>query len=437
MRSSVGCLTSRLLSIAIVVSACGDDQGAIPDEPFDTDSVGADGMSTGDAEGEGVDETGGGPTASDHCLIDPVDELYAYKYQCEGSVIIDITMEGLPGGSPMSDSIELQFGHGVEGDSYEQPHVMACCPVYDLMTPGCEQDHARACVIDVVDQGCKSMFVSLSDYAYDTFPGLENTLSRNAVLRAAEHVRQHQADCTTAFWDETGIASTLPACDMKGNDAVEFDSLLETGEWSFDPGGEIDLVTITVQAADWTSLYPLDGSPEICWSADENDGVLFLEVDPAPESMRLRLAAGSATLEGPSIHGLGELSSTSSLALLTDSASGSASMEAFELHSAGMAVIATGGEPVAIEQFHVRLWDRTPASTDASGTILTVAPGAGRFVVSATALGNTGVVTATNATPLVITNDGTGWSMSGFSIVHQHASEPWALVLMPGRWQED
>jgi hypothetical protein len=381
----------------------------------------------------GLDESGG-PTASEHCLFDPIADVYAYKYQCEGSIIIDISMDGLFDGSPTSDALELDFGHEVDGDSYERPHVMACCPAYDVMTPSCEQPHARACVIDLVDQGCKSMVLSLADYAYDTFPGLENTLSRNAVLQAAEYVRQHQADCTTAFWGDTGIATTLPTCDMEGNDVVEFDSLLETGKWSFDPEGDIDDVTITVHAAEWTSLHPLDGSPELCWSADENDGVLFLETDPAPESKQLRLAAGSAALEGPSIHGIGELSSSSSLAFLAEPTSGSVFVEAFELYSAGVTFMESSGELFAVEQLQVRLWDRTPASIDASGTV-TVAPGAALFTISATMLGMSGVVAATNATPLVITKDDSGWSTSGFSIVHQRASEQWALVIMPGRWQ--
>ncbi len=66
---------------------------------------------------------------------------------------------------------------------------------------------------------------------------------------------------------------------------------------------------------------------------------------------------------------------------------------------------------------------------------LTIAPGAGLFAVSATMLGVSGVVTATNATPLAITKDDTGWSTSGFSILHRAAEEQWALVIMPGRWQ--
>ena len=146
-----------------------------------------------------------------------------------------------------------------------------------------------------MEQGCKSIVTNLEDFAHDELSGIANTSKRNAALKLADHVRTHQADCVTALRSETGIASTLPSCDMDDN-GVGFDSMLEAGIWSFDPDGIVDNVGISIQAANWTSIHPLEGSPETCWSADENDGVLFLGIDPAPGSKVLHLQAGAASL---------------------------------------------------------------------------------------------------------------------------------------------
>jgi predicted small lipoprotein YifL len=71
---------------------------------------------TGD-EGDGADETGGGPAVADSCLMDPVPDRFGYKYQCAGSITIDISIEGDFDGSPVLESLTLDFGVGVEGDS--------------------------------------------------------------------------------------------------------------------------------------------------------------------------------------------------------------------------------------------------------------------------------------------------------------------------------
>jgi hypothetical protein len=441
-----------ILSLACVAIACsgGGTGGPISDPDFDTESAGfgatASANDTGDPEG--VDETGdGGPVAADHCLIDPVDDYYGYKYQCEGSVAVGVVIEGNFPGSPVTPPpLQLEFGQGIAGDGYDEPLVMACCPPYDASAPNCGQPHERACMIDLVEQGCKSIVTNLEDFAHDELGGLGNTSKRNAVLKIADYVRDHQAACVTAFRSETGIAGTLPSCDMDGNGAG-FDSMLESGVWTFDPDGLVDNVEISIQAADWTAIHPLEGSPEICWSADENDGVLFLEIDPPPGSRILHLIAGGATVHGPSIEGVpvegfGELSpGASQLAMHVDLTSGPPTLERFELHSASPAAVGTADASWTVESFHVRLWDRTVMQR--AGEALMIPAGRARFAVSATAFGVSGAVTATNATPIVITNDGHEWSASAFTIdyrdVGEHADDAdyWTLVVAPTQWHEN
>jgi hypothetical protein len=436
-------LSSRpcsILPLLLVATACGDDDGAIPDDEFATvsDSIGGDPGGT-TPEPDGADETGGADPVpvEDHCLIEPIEGLYGYRYQCEGSVLLDIVIEGGFDGSPVSDSFELPFGHGVEGDSYDDPLVMACCPWYATGSPNCGQHHERACLIDLVEQGCKSMVVKIEDYAYDTFPGVLDTVKRNAVLKIADYVRHHQGDCTGAFWGQTGIAGTEPACD-EDDDGVSFASMLETGVWAFDPDGPIDNVEVSVAQAEWTGLYPSDDEQHLvgtCQSADDNDGVVFLEIDPVPESKILRLASGSIALAGPSTEGTGELSPSSTLAVNVE-ANGSASLENLALHSTGTAVVVTAGMSIPVDAFHVRLWDRTPAAVDADRTTLTIAPGAARFAMSATALGESRVRFATNATPIVLTKHPDGWHTAAFSIAYPHHANPWSLVIAPAQWKD-
>jgi len=436
-------LHPSFLPLLFLAIACGDDGGGIRDEPFGTvsDSIGDDpsGTSgTSSTEPDGADETGGAipVPVEQHCLIEPLDGLYGYRYQCEGSVFLDIVIEGNFNGSPAADSFELPFGPGVQGDSYEDPLVMACCPWYDTISPNCGQHHERACLIDLVEQGCKSMVPKIEDYAHDTYPGILNTAPRNAVLKIADYVRKHQGDCTAAFWAETGIAATPPACDEDDN-GVPFVSMLEDGVWTFDPDGPVDKVQISVAEAQWTGLYPLDDAQhttKICQSADDNDGVSFLEVDPTPESKILRLVSGNMTLHGPSTEGIGELSTSSTLAIVVG-ANGSGSLENLALHSAEAATLTTADMTIPVNAFHVRLWDRTPAAVDANRTTLTIAPRAARFALSATAFGESRVRFATNATPIVITKGPQGWHSSAFSIDDPDHGEPRSLVIAPAWWK--
>ncbi|MCA9710415.1 MAG: hypothetical protein KDK70_31535, partial [Myxococcales bacterium] len=52
-------------------------------------------------DSDGADETGGGPVVADGCLMDPVPGSFGYKYQCAGSITIDVTIEGDFDGSPV------------------------------------------------------------------------------------------------------------------------------------------------------------------------------------------------------------------------------------------------------------------------------------------------------------------------------------------------
>lgn len=419
----------------MVMVSCGDDAGIADPVVVGTSSATGSGAGEGEtASDSSADETGGGaipvPIDGDTCLYDDLGEdgVYGYRYQCAGRIDLDIVIVHAFDDSPVPFFFELPFGQGVANDSYDDPLVMACCPWYRDHELNCDQPHERACFIDLVEQGCKSMIGKIEDFAHDQFPGVLDAAKRRAVLKVADYVRHHQGDCTAAFREDTGILAQQPMCDEDGN-SVGYPSMLEDGEWSFDPDGPVELVEISVAQAEWQGLYPIgadDLATQICQSADENDDVMFLEVDPAPGSTILHLVAGSVALQGPGVEGTGELGTASVVAVAP------ASLENLALHSAGVGVVVTDGATVPVEAFHVRLWDRARAEVE--GRTLTVQPGDARFAVSVTALGHDAVQTATNATPLVLMHGADGWSTSPFTIASQYHGETWTLAVAPARW---
>ena len=331
---------------------------------------------------------------------------------------------------------------GEAADADEALAAMAAEPVdvvvLDVVLPGCGG-------LDLAEQGCKSLETNLRDFADERFgePGLQNAIARSAVNKIADHVKTHQADCMTEFVSNTGVGPTPPSCDT----GPEYDELLETGQWSFDPEGLVSRVTISVASASHDGVYPMADMPETCMSADDNDGVLFFQIDPKQRSTWLTLASGAAVLHGPrlDVFGVAELESMvtgcatercSRLALAVDRAEGSASLEELQLRLAGTADVGDPSATLTVDAFTVRLWDATQAALDREGTMATIPPGGAWFVISATASEARGVLSATNETTIVLREEAGGWTSSAFTIAHRDPlGGRWALIVMPARWE--
>lgn len=230
-----------LLIPLVVLLSCSADPPVDPD--FESASATDANQPTGGPSADGADdESGALPVAvEEHCLFDPVGTLYGFKYQCEGSVAVDVLVEHPFEGSPETGFLELTFGPDEAGDSYADPLVMACCPWYHEHDPYCEQPHERACWIDLVEQGCKSMPSRIEAFAHEHFPGALNAAKRGAILQIADYVGDNQVACVQAFRDTTGLAAMLQECDNEGN-SVDFADMLETGSWTFDPPGLVQHV---------------------------------------------------------------------------------------------------------------------------------------------------------------------------------------------------
>ena len=399
----------------------------------------------GDGGGDGLDETGGEPSPG-YCVLNDEDGVSGLKYQCEGDMTIDILIDGPGDQFPVNESLFVNFGPNVEGDSYENPLVMACCSERDFTAPGCDQPHELACLGDMVEQGCKSIESNLRDFAETQFGGAHQAVQRAATHKIADYVRDHQVDCIHSFIVETGIAQTPPSCD-EFNNSVDFGSMLATGSWRFDPQGVVSDVQLSVNETFFAGIHPVDGDPVECSSADENDDVIFLDLDPDPTSTTLVLNSGNAHLDGPAldesgpIQGSAPLSSEvqgcqsdecSILSVATDE-NNQPSLENLVLSSAGPSTAATSTQDVQIDSFDVRLGDRAALSWQ--NGVMTAPAGSVRFVIGATALGASGVYTATNATDIAIRR-GQSWSIAPFTIVHQDGdANEWSLLVEGTTWQ--
>ena len=422
-----GAPTAARFAPLITTLSCG---GPPPPEDPDYGTITAtDGdWPTGGALDDGADD--GGPRAVEaFCLFDPIADLYGYRYQCDILVTVDFVVEHPFEGSPEIGAADLVFGPDADGDSYADPLVMGCCPLYQTSELYCVQPHEHACWVDLVEQGCHSMADKIEAYAWDTFPDAIDTAKRNAVLQIAKYVGEHQADCVGAFRDDTGLSSTPPSCDADGN-SFDFGGLLEMGEWSFDPPGLVQNVSLSITAAEMYGIYPIDQPiPEICWSADENDGTLFREVDPPDGAVELRLVTGNASVDGPSIDGSAVLDTESALAM------SEGALEELSLHSS-QATVTASDLSIPLEGAHLRLWER--ADGVAEGSTLTIAPGAARFVAGVSALGESRYVDdLTNATPITVVQEPYGWLMPAFDVIVSDGEISAVVQIGDTQWQLD
>jgi hypothetical protein len=230
-----------------------------------------------------------------------MDGFVGFKYQCEGQLAasfdVEITAAGVP---DESFGAFFDFGDGSAGDSYEKPFVMACCPDYEAApnaSLNCAKPHNQACVVDMVQQGCGSLVARMNEWAEQ-----QGAVASNAGFALANWVADNQQACFDTFIVDTNILNTPPSCDGSNNENFNYDSELSGTSWTFNPGVTgVGDVTITIDTAQIVDFYPLpadsEPTPVQCESAEENDGVSFLEHDPDP-SFTYELASGDATVSG-------------------------------------------------------------------------------------------------------------------------------------------
>lgn len=400
-----------------------------------TATAGFDSSGAGDGDGadEGLDDTGGDPVlAQDECLFNDDPPRHGYKYQCVGQFSIEIAVNDFD-----PEFLSVNFGQADSPDSYEDPHVMACCP--PIGSPPCENPHLQACTIDMIEQGCKSLVARLEEFAND------RPLFREPLLETANWIARSssQQACLQTFLFDTAVATTEPSCNDESNSVFDFTAALEGVTWTFDPDTTniIDRVELTILNPEiWDAKSPID-PPETCISSGDNDHLSFLETDPTIGDFKANLSEGTLALAGLTSDG----AHLDSQALLSSAATSCVAprcshatwslggsdgeLNAMSLFSHQPVQLETPMGILTLDSFQFNLF--APARGMVSGNALTIAAGEALFIASGQALGEQRWITVSNATPIQVHATQGGWSIEGFTIDYQDAAGDILEVTLP------
>jgi len=425
--------------LLFVPAACTDPSSPQDVNPIDEAETETDGLSTasetvgvtvGDTDGGGGGDSSGGSSGpspvAGGCLFSEEDaeslNVYGYRYQCRGFFKYRLTVDA-DGGGDIED-VQINFGNLHEGESYEEPRVMACCPAYDAASPPCSQPHTQACAVDLAEQGCKSIVYELNAAANAE----SSAVREEAIRKAAEYVAEHQGDCFAAFAIDNGIAITDPACDANSSSTVDYDQMAIGSSWSFNPPGLIPQVTIEVVDTEQQGIFPWTSDPEFpgdtCVSSGDNDHVSLLELDPADPVFELKY--GTAEVRGPNLIDRATLDSArtscgdhcSGISITATPQAGTA-----ELH--WMLALGEQGQTidgVSVDMFRAELQGPIPAVTDGRGGY-EVAAGDALFALSGSAMGASSIVYASNLRPIYFRPSRTGvWDVDPIQLEYQSPS---------------
>ncbi|MEM9462613.1 MAG: hypothetical protein AAGF11_51170 [Myxococcota bacterium] len=401
-RGMIRSQTAFLLLIIVALApevACTDPTS--PGDPLVEVTVSETGTGSGDNDTtvSSADDSGGEPSLVDgRCLFANNDaeanNVFGYRYQCRGRLEVNIQFDG------DSAPIVVDYGSSIEDDSYAEPKVMACCPPAGVGLT-CAEPHSQACVVDAIEQGCKSMAIRLEEFAQDLGPA-----PKEAALKAADYIATHQQDCFDTFAVDTGITTTPPGCDANSNSDPNFADLAIGASWSFDPPGLLNDVMITITNAEQQGVFPWTSDAEYpgeeCLSSDFNDHVAFSELPPEldPDDL-ISLLHGQVEIRGPMVLETAALASVrtgcseacSRLAVVETASTAKLSY----MLGRGDTPVTIGG--LAVDAFRAELVGEVDAvSLDSSAYEIPRADAI--FAISGQALGNSALVSVTNHTPI-------------------------------------
>lgn len=341
--------------------------------------------------------------------------MYGYRYQCRGFFEYRSTVDKATG--PVVTDVSIYFGDFWEDESYEEPRVMACCPAYDVNTPSCAQPHTQACVVDIVEQGCRSLVYDLNAQAEAAADAFEE----EAIRKAAAYVAEHQQDCFNAFAVEPGVTANSPACDANEEATVAYDQLPIGASWSFDPPGLIPNITIEVINGEHQGIFPWISDPEFpgdtCQSSDDNDHVGLLEVDPTDPVYKLKY--GTAEVRSDSLLDQATLDSTRTSCAEHCSTASIKDGELRWMVALGKQSQTVNG--IEIDMFRAELQGPIPAAPDGLGGFV-VAAGDALFALSGSAMGSSSIVYAPNTRPIYFRKNGADWDVDPMQIAYSDPS---------------
>lgn len=435
-------LTTHIVA-ACLLSACGPtkEKHDPVDTPWGTGTDGADGGQitnvTADSDSDGgADSTGGGDqVVEDACLLDAQPGFFGYVHQCGGTLAVNFSAAGMASGDA------FEFGHGVDGDFYATPKVMACCDPFELPMPGegfWDQPHAKACVADLVEQACRSVTFKIQDAAED-FPV---TIANQAIaLSNWVASAEGQESCRDAFWIATGASEATEDVDLALSGArwdLPNDSKWKTIKDPF-------AVVVNLEILD---IYPTEDDGEMlleCLSGAANNDVSFVQAVPGASTPHYKLNAATVSLAGPkydgqTITGNGALASAGtsctacSRAAMKPSGTQQLMVEMLDLRSAAPVNVGTPATHVTLDRYWVSLYEPV-AATRLTANQYRI-PAGEDFLLSTTFAGAAHIIPAKNSTPITVTVGPAATTMGAFQIAYTDVSGAlWKMTVNASSWQ--
>ncbi|MDC0720682.1 hypothetical protein [Nannocystis bainbridge] len=359
----------------------------------------------------------------------------AFVHQCAGTgtaiVRFDVEVSGNPVVIPPFPPRPVTFGPGVEGESYEEPKVMACCaPAFDDEEDMVLQPHYMACYRDLAEQACRSLWSQI--LALKDNPDVPN-VANPQLQNLADWVAEHQLECFTELWKNSG------AIDHEPQNATDFFTLNRT--WVLGEGADtlnIKNVEFEIQDAEVSDIFiPANAATwGLCRSASDNNDFHFLEVDPS-DGYVFTLFEGDAELLGPgtpAYEGSAEFSANSFIS--THDSEVGVWIDALQLDTAEPAVITNGTTSTTVDRARVALLHAVHA-TPVGTFLFEIDPGGAQFFVSGFADGEASVETVYNAStieidraPPMLVDPEYVWTVSPFDLVYEDANEDeWTLAI--------
>lgn len=425
-------IQTLFLVAPFAVAACSDPASPDNINPEDVAATETDGLSSasaGETEGDTDSGSGGGDATGSGepqpvqggCLFsdEQAEELnvYGYRYQCKGFFEYQIRAGNT------EETIRINYGEGIEGESYEEPRVMACCPAY-AEGYDCEQPHSQACMVDLVEQGCKSIVYELNAEANKSIGA-----RKEALLKAANHVAENQEACFEAFAVKPGLFVDQ-ACDKDNTSVVEYDRVSVGASWTFDPPGIIPEVTIEILDSELQDIFPWFGDPgfpgESCTSSEENDHMGLLELDPTDPVFELKY--GSAEVRGDGVIDKADLDSEktacgehcSAISITEDPILKTAEIN-WMLALGRQNQIVDG---VQVEKFRAELQGPIHAVSDGDGSYK-IEAGDALFALSGSTMGGRAIVYAPNKRAMYFRpgKSGRDWNVDPIQLVYENPAE--------------
>jgi hypothetical protein len=393
--------------------------------------------------GEGVDDTAGPVMGTDTddelpngCLPDAVPGYFGYVHQCAGEILAQSTASGIPGADL------VQFGNSVEGESYAEPKVMACC---DPLEPeGSSEPHLWNCYLDLVETLSRSLPIRIVDAVKSSGPAVKNQATKLANYIADADGQNlckeaFLADSEFAAWEIDDLQAPLQHTWVLANDPGY---AAEASEWPLieDPeiyiDATVDGIFLPPNPVDWIEcvdqgksdsqsfLVPSEDSPDYAFTINLGDAVLVgLTTQDGTFTANPELSA-----QDNDCSGLG----CSSISFSEDA--GTWTVHSLVLHSAGPTEVSNRTTSFTADFFRVELVGPVTA-TSLGPNKFAIPMLVHTFVLSGSLEGVPHILSGTNLTDIVVENRAGVWGTNSFALRYVDSdAQPWDLTIGAASW---